>query len=99
MTNEPVYLLKPVFDFLDGLIRDQGDRLFMVFAYLCFAVIGWILSGGLRRKSSWQNSGITIPIILIRPPMQPPPLAPIIGERTEHGQWPSHEDDSSSFAA
>jgi len=25
MHNDPIYLLKPVFDWLDGLIRDQGD--------------------------------------------------------------------------
>jgi hypothetical protein len=27
MHNDPIYLVKPVFDWLDGLIRDQGDYL------------------------------------------------------------------------
>ena len=31
MNNDPIYLLKPVFNFLDELIRDQGDRLYLGF--------------------------------------------------------------------
>ncbi len=47
MANDPIYLFKPVFNFLDSLIRDQGDRLYVMFFYLCLLLIGWILSGGL----------------------------------------------------
>jgi hypothetical protein len=30
MHNDPIFLLKPVFDWLDGLIHDQGDYLYML---------------------------------------------------------------------
>lgn len=43
-------LLQPVFDFLDGLIRDDGDTLFMVFTYAAIPFLLWVLCGGLRRK-------------------------------------------------
>ncbi len=97
MTNDPVYLLKPVFNFLDGLIRDQGDRLYVVFFYICLVVIGWILSGGLRRRLRAGKHippvppGIVIclPLALPRPSEPPPPL---IG----HGYEPpscDHESD------
>jgi len=99
MTNDPIYLLKPVFNFLDRLIRDQGDRLYVVFLYVCLVAIGWILSGGLRRKQVRRDSASIIPFIVIGSPMEPPPLPPIIGESLEREQWPSDNDDSSSFAA
>jgi hypothetical protein len=98
MTNDPIYLLKPVFNFLDGLIRDQGDRLYLGFFYVCLGVIGWILSGGLRKQVRRDSASI-IPFIVIGSPMEPPPLPPIIGESLEREQWPSDNDDSSSFAA
>lgn len=43
-------LLQPVFDFLDGLIRDHGETMFMVFAYAAIPFLIWVLCGGLRRK-------------------------------------------------
>ena len=99
MTNDPIYLLKPVFNFLDDLIRDQGDRLYIVFYYLCVILIGWILSCGLRRRPSRPNSRVSIPIIVILPSVQPPPLPPIIGEQPERGQGASANGGSTSFAA
>jgi len=99
MTNDPIYLLKPVFNFLDHLIRDEGDRLYVVFFYFCVFLIGWILSGGLRRRLSGPNSRVTIPIIVILPSVQPPPLPPIIGEPPERGQGPAADGGSTSFAA
>jgi hypothetical protein len=99
MTNDPIYLLKPVFNFLDHLIRDEGDRLYVVFGYVCLFVIAWILRGGLRRRLSRPNSRVTIPIIVILPSVQPPPLPPIIGEQPERGQRPSADRGGTSFAA
>jgi hypothetical protein len=57
MNNHPVHLLKPIFNFLDGLIRDEGDRLYILFFYLCLLAIGWILSGGLRRRFAPAYAG------------------------------------------
>jgi hypothetical protein len=67
MTNDPIYLLKPVFNLLDGLIRDQGDRLYLVFVYVCLFVIGWVLSGGLQRRFARHTQSTATAIIVIRP--------------------------------
>jgi hypothetical protein len=99
MNSHPVQLLEPLFHFLDRMIQDHGDVLYIVLVYVSIPLIAWILNGGLRRKSSGQTSGITVPIIVIRPPSPPPPLPPAIGESPERGQGPSDDDDSSSFAA
>lgn len=77
MQNHPIYLLKPIFDWLDGLIRDHGDYLYLLLVYVSIPLIAWILSGGLRRRVSHQPN-ITA-IILIRPPTPPPPLPPDVG--------------------
>jgi hypothetical protein len=84
MTNDPIYLLKPVFNFLDGLIRDQGDRLYEVFFYVCLVLIGRILGGGLRRK---QRAGKHFPPVArgmviclpLTPPRSSEPPPPLIG--------------------
>jgi hypothetical protein len=83
MTHEPTYLLKPVFDFLDGVIRDQGNRLFVVFAYICFAVIAWILSGGMRRRFNRRVPDTPTTVIVIVRPASQQLLPPIIGQ---HGR-------------
>lgn len=96
-------LFEPVFEFLDTLIEEQGHIIYMVLVYVSVPLIAWILSGGLRRKSLRGEVAATIvPIIVIRPPAQPPPLPPVIGgdPERERGRWPSDdEDSSSSFAA
>jgi len=93
MHNDPIYLLKPMFDWLDGLIRDQGDYLYMVLVYVSIPLVVWILSGGLRRRLPRQTN-ITA-IILIRPTTPPPALPLDIGGDY---QLPS-DDDIQSFDA
>jgi hypothetical protein len=92
MHNDPIYLLKPVFDWLDGLIRDQGDYLYMLLVYVSIPLVAWILSGGLRRRLPRQTN-ITA-IILIRPTAPPPPLPLDIG-----GGYEPTSDDVQSFDA
>ena len=36
MQNHPIYLMKPLFDWLDGLIRDHGDYLYMLLVMFQF---------------------------------------------------------------
>jgi hypothetical protein len=100
MHNDPIYLLDPVFHFLDGMIRDYGDYLYVLLVYVSIPLSAWILSGGLRRRQTRPHPAVTIPVIVIRPTVQPPPLPPIIGGDRERGEWPSDDDDKSqSFAA
>src|SRR5258706_42367 len=88
-------LMQPVFDFLDGLIRDQGDILFMLLVYATIPLIAWILSGGLRRKSHGQPHITLAPFFMFRPPAPPPPeLPPLIGDDAERGRWDCDNDPS-----
>ena len=44
-------LLQPVFHFLDRMIREYGDVLYILLVYASIPLIAWILSGGLRLSS------------------------------------------------
>jgi hypothetical protein len=86
-------LVEPVFHFLDNAIREYGDYLYMGLVYVSIPLIGWILSGGLRRKQSAQEH---TSIIVIHTPMRPPPVPPpIIGRHSDSFS----DDDGDSFAA
>jgi hypothetical protein len=80
MNLNPADLLNPVFNALDTLISNYGVYLYLVFVWLAMFVIGWILSGGLRRKRPQRNPATVIPGIIIttRSHVEPSPL-PIIG--------------------
>ncbi len=79
MNLNPAELLDPIFNTLDSLIENDGVYLYLVFVWLALLAIGWVLSGGLRRKRPQGNSATDIPAIIftMQPPMQSPP--PIIG--------------------
>ena len=79
MNLNPVELLNPVFNCLDALIQNYGVYLYLVLVWLSLLAIGWILSGGLRRKRPQGGSVLVVPgiIITMQPPIQLPP--PIIG--------------------
>jgi hypothetical protein len=81
--------LQPVFDFLDGIIRDYGDILFMLFTYAAIPFLVWVLCGGLRRRLLAGKRGTNVPPVTViylplglsRPP--PEPLSPLIGQDYE----------------
>jgi hypothetical protein len=50
MQSKIFELEQKVFDFLDGIIRDHGDYLFMGLVFLLIPFSVWVLSGGLRPK-------------------------------------------------
>jgi hypothetical protein len=79
MNLNPAELLNPIFNALDTLIEDDGVYLYLVLVWLALLAIGWILSGGLRRKCMKGNFVTVVPgiIFTMQPPMQSPP--PIIG--------------------
>ena len=88
MNPSPADLLNPIFNFMDALIQNHGVYLYLVFVWLSLAVIGWVLSGGLRRKSPHGNSATVVPgiIITMQPPTQsPPPIISIGVEQTWDG--------------
>jgi hypothetical protein len=78
MNLNPAELLNPVFNALDALIQNYGVYLYLVFVWLSLRAIAWVLSGGLWRRRSQENSATVIPgiIFTMRPPIQSPP--PII---------------------
>ena len=70
-------LLRPVFDFFDGLIREHGDSLFIVFTYVAIPFLIWVLCGGLQRKLlKGKPTPHVPPVIVIYIPVgrPPPPL-------------------------
>jgi hypothetical protein len=97
MHNDPIYLLEPVFHWLDGLIHDYGDYLYMVLVYVSLPLIAWILSGGLRRRQAGQHHIAVIPVIVIRQTAEPPPLPPDI--LRDSNTPPSSDNDSQSLCA
>lgn len=68
-------VLDPVFHFLDGIIAEYGDYLFLVFVWLSLLVLAWIFSGGLRRKFPNQpHVRAGIGIVIQSPGPQPTPI-------------------------
>jgi hypothetical protein len=77
MNLNPATVLNPVFNCLDALISDYGVYLYLVFVWLALLAVGWIFSGGLRKRLK-GNSATAIPAVII---MTPPPIqspSPII---------------------
>ncbi len=74
MNLNPAIVLDPVFQFLDGIIDEYGVYLFLAFVWLSLLVLGWVFSGGLRRKSPNQPHVRTGIGIVIQPhtPLPPP---------------------------
>ena len=84
MNLNPAELLNPIFNALDTLIEDDGVYLYLVLVWLALLAIGWILSGGLRRKRPQGNSVTVIPAIIFMT-QSPPPIIGIEVDQTWDG--------------
>ena len=42
MHNDPIYLLEAVYHFLDRMIHDHGDILYILLVYASMPLIAWI---------------------------------------------------------
>ena len=56
--QHPIQYLTVVTDFLDRMIEEHGDRLFVVFTFVCLGVIAWILMR--KRKRPVQDFWVVI---------------------------------------
>lgn len=89
MVEHPVQYVARVTKFLDRMIQEHGDYLFLIFGFGCLALIAWIIAR--PRKRPVQDFKVTILPLGIggrrfpeqepEPPL-PPPLRPM-GEPPE----------------
>jgi hypothetical protein len=75
MKLNPAEVLNPIFNALDAMIQDYGVYLYLVFVWLSLGAIAWVLSGGLRRKRPYDNSG-TVNLGIIFTPRRPNQSSP-----------------------
>lgn len=73
MKQHPVHLLDPVFQWLDEMIREHGDTLYMLLVYASIPLIGWILFGRSRRKSARENQTPSVIVVYIPVEQHTPP--------------------------
>ena len=57
--EHPVQYLSGVTKFLDRMIEEYGDQLFVVFGFICFGIMVWIIAR--RRKQPVRE----IPIVVL----------------------------------
>ena len=65
MNSHPIYLLTPVFRFLDWMIREHGDFLSGLSVYVAVPLAAWYLGRRMGRKKRKQGNTF---ILVVRPP-------------------------------
>jgi hypothetical protein len=76
MQLKAIELVQSAFEFLDGVIRDDGLYIFIGFVYLLIPFTIWAVSGGLRRKLLKGKPMLHVPpVIVIHLPGSPPRAA------------------------
>ena len=76
----PAQYLEPVTQFLDRMIQDHGDSLFVVFTFLCLAIIAWIFVR--PRKRPVHDISVTILPLGQAPRREPEQDPPPFEERS-----------------
>ena len=94
MHTHPVILLKPVFHFLDEIIRNYGLYIYMGMVWLSPFLIVWILSGGFWRRPPRRRRIRKVTPTITRTKATPPPLPPILERKPGDGA----DEDIQAFA-
>ena len=81
--------MNPLLQFLDWLIREDGNFLSGVFVYVGMPLIAWLLGRRAGRKKTKQSHTF---VLVIQPPAAPPGVPPVIRWNFE-----PPEDDSNPF--
>lgn len=89
MNSHPVYLLEPVVHFLDKLIHNHRDLIYMPFVYIAIPLIARILE---RRSGRKKVKGNDTFVLVILPPAGRPPIPPVI-----RWNFDTPDDDSGPF--
>jgi hypothetical protein len=78
MQLKAIELVQSAFEFLDGVMRDDGLYIFIGFVYLLMPFTIWALSGGLRRKLLKGKLMPHVPpvIVIYQPGVPPQPTDP-----------------------
>lgn len=75
MNAHPVQILAPVFQFLDRMIHEHGDILYMLLVYIAVPIVAWLLGRRAGRKKI--KRGHTF-VLVVRPPVQSSEMPPVI---------------------
>ena len=93
-------LIAPLKHFVDRMLEEHGEYMFMGFGWLCLIAIAWVLAGGLRRnrrsidccqEEDSDDPGISVGLIIYppTPPVLPPPPPIDCGPSSE---YPPNQD-------
>jgi hypothetical protein len=75
MNTHLIYLFMPVFHFLDRMIHEHGDVLYLLFVYVAIPFIAWLLGRRSGRKKLKTSHTF---VLVIRPPAQSSKVPPVI---------------------
>ncbi len=79
--EHPVLYLARVTKFLDGLIAEHGDDLFMGFVFLCIAFLVWMFTR--RRKQPVHDFSVVILPLGLAPKREPEPEPVLFRESSD----------------
>ena len=98
LMQHPVELVGKLGKFVDRLIHEQGDFLFLVWTFLSLAVIAWIL--GRKRPSKPGTPGhiIVVPASPPRPPVPQTQLSNHPNYPPESERPKGDDNDTNSFS-
>jgi hypothetical protein len=96
MHQHPIQLLDLFYRWLNQVIHDYGEYLYLGLVLVSLLLIAWILSGGLRRRIRQSVNSRKFGIIVVPSTVQPPP--PLLCGETGAKRNPP-DDDIQSFCA